>query len=117
MQFISNFCAIFSQFLCNVFPISLQFLFQLLCNLPTISMQFISEKICTHFESQLWWDTEESKSRCSLTLSLCCAILVLLSFNSVHTDCCTSKAFSTKYQKRKRKREIQLFFYGNYLGI
>ena len=101
----------------NSFSISMQFIFNLfsiyflfLCN------SLVTDKMCTlnvNFDGTL----KKANRVCSLTLFLCCAILVLLSFNSVHTDCCTMKAFSTKYQKRKRKREIQLFFYGNYLGI
>ena len=101
MQFISNFYAIYFQFLCNLFSNFYATYLQFLCNLAV--KKYVLWKV--NFDGTL----KKANRVCSLTLSLCCAILVLLSFNSVHTDCCTSKAFSTKYQKRKRKREIQLF--------
>ena len=101
MQFNSNFYAIYFQFLCNLFSNFYATYLQFLCNLAV--KKYVLWKV--NFDGTL----KKANRVCSLTLSLCCAILVLLSFNSVHTDCCTSKAFSTKYQKRKRKREIQLF--------
>ena len=101
MQFIFNFYAIYFRFLCkffsNFYATYLQFLYN------SLVKKYVLSKV--NFDGTL----KKANCVCSLTLSLCCAILVLLSFNSVHTDCCTSKAFSTKYQKRKRKREIQLF--------
>lgn len=101
MQFIFNFYAIYFRFLCkffsNFYATYLQFLYN------SVVKKYVLWKV--NFDGTL----KKANRVCSLTLSLCCAILVLLSFNSVHTDCCTSKAFSTKYQKRKRKREIQLF--------
>ena len=96
-----NFHAIYFQFLCNLFSNFYATYLQFLCNLAV--KKYVLWKV--NFDGTL----KKANRVCSLTLSLCCAILVLLSFNSVHTDCCTSKAFSTKYQKRKRKREIQLF--------
>ena len=101
MQFIFNFYAIYFRFLgkkiSNFYATYLQFLYN------SLVKKYVLSKV--NFDGTL----KKANCVCSLTLSLCCAILVLLSFNSVHTDCCTSKAFSTKYQKRKRKREIQLF--------